>query len=55
MAIQSILFFDEKILEIFTDSKYLKDGIESWIYKWKQNDGKHQIKKQLKIKTYGLN
>ena len=44
-AIQSILFFDEKNeLEIFTDSKYLKDGIESWIYKWKQNGWKTSTK-----------
>ena len=50
-AIQSILFFDEKNeLEIFTDSKYLKDGIESWIYKWKQNGWKTSNKKPVKNK-----
>ena len=50
-AIQSILFFDEKNeLEIFTDSKYLKDGIESWIYKWKQNGWKTSNKKTVKNK-----
>ena len=50
-AIQSILFFDEKNeLEIFTDSKYLKDGIESWIYKWKQNGWKTSNKKAVKNK-----
>lgn len=50
-AIQSILFFDKKNeLEIFTDSKYLKDGIESWIYKWKQNGWKTSNKKAVKNK-----
>ena len=50
-AIQSILFFDEKNeLEIFTDSKYLKDGIESWIYKWKQNGWKTSNKKAVNNK-----
>ena len=50
-AIQSILFFDKKNeLEIFTDSKYLKDGIESWIYKWKQNGWKTSNKKTVKNK-----
>ena len=50
-AIQSILFFEEKNeLEIFTDSKYLKDGIESWIYKWKQNGWKTSNKKAVKNK-----
>ena len=50
-AIQSILFFDKKNkLEIFTDSKYLKDGIESWIHKWKQNGWKTSNKKAVKNK-----
>ena len=50
-AIQSILFFDKKNeLEIFTDSKYLKDGIESWIHKWKQNGWKTSNKKTVKNK-----
>ena len=50
-AIQSILFFDEKNeLEIFTDSKYLKDGIEKWISNWKQNNWKTSAKKPVKNK-----
>ena len=37
-AIKSISYFNNKTdLQIFTDSKYLKDGIESWIHKWKEN------------------
>ena len=50
-AIKSILFFEEKSnLEIFTDSKYLKDGIESWINKWKLNGWKTSNKKHVKNK-----
>ena len=50
-AINSILYFKEKNnLEIFTDSKYLKDGIESWIHKWKENGWKTSNKKPVKNK-----
>ena len=50
-AIKSILYFKEKKeLKIFTDSKYLKDGIESWIHKWKTNDCKTSNKKPVKNK-----
>ena len=37
-------------MEIYTDSKYLKDGIESWIYKWKSNGWKTANKKPVKNK-----
>ena len=47
-AINSILYFKEKKdLNIYTDSKYLKDGIESWIYKWKNNGWKTASKKPV--------
>ena len=37
-AIKSIAYFENRSnLEIFTDSKYLKDGIERWILNWKKN------------------
>ena len=50
-AIQSVVYFKEKTnLEIFTDSKYLKDGIENWIYKWKSNGWKTANKKDVKNK-----
>ena len=50
-AIQSVVYFKEKTnLEIFTDSKYLKDGVESWIYKWKSNGWKTANKKPVKNK-----
>ncbi len=48
-AINAISYFKIKEnLEIFTDSKYLKDGIESWIHKWKTNGWKTSNKKPVK-------
>ena len=48
-AINAILYFKKKeSLEIFTDSKYVKDGIEKWIHKWKQNGWKTSNKKPVK-------
>ena len=38
------------IFKIYTDSKYLKDGIESWIHKWKKNGWKTSSKKNVKNK-----
>ena len=50
-AINAVLYFkEENYLEIFTDSKYLKDGIESWIHKWKVNNWKTSNKKPVKNK-----
>ena len=42
-------------ITIYTDSQYVKLGITEWIKKWIIIIGKHQKKKMLKIKTYGLN
>ncbi len=48
-AINAISYFEErKNLEIFTDSKYVKNGIESWIYNWKKNGWKTSNKKPVK-------
>ena len=35
-------------VEIYTDSKYLKDGITEWIINWKKNDWKTSNKKTVK-------
>ena len=35
-------------IEINTDSKYVKDGIENWIRKWKSNGWKTANKKDVK-------
>ena len=37
-------------ISIFTDSKYVKDGIESWILKWKKNGWKTAVNKPVKNK-----
>ena len=53
-AIEGLSYFEERThIEIFTDSNYLKDGIESWIHSWKKMDGKRPQKNLLKIKNYG--
>ncbi len=50
-AINAVKYFrDIQQLEIFTDSKYLKDGIEKWISNWKQNNWKTSAKKPVKNK-----
>ena len=50
-AIKSIAYFKNRSnLEIFTDSKYLKDGIERWILNWKKNGWKTSNKKPVKNK-----
>ena len=50
-AIKSIAYFKNRSnLEIFTDSKYLKDGIERWILNWKNNGWKTSNKKPVKNK-----
>ena len=54
-AINAISYFKIKQdLIIFTDSKYLKDGIESWIHKWKLNNWKTTTKKPVKNKDLWL-
>ena len=37
-------------ITIFTDSKYVKDGITEWIKKWKLNNWKSSNKKPVKNK-----
>ena len=37
-------------ITIFTDSKYVKDGITDWIKKWKVNNWKNSNKKPVKNK-----
>ena len=50
-AIYALLKTEEsKKIKIYTDSKYLKDGIEKWINNWKKNDWKNANKKDVKNK-----
>ena len=48
-AIKAIKYFKKKIIiNIYTDSKYLKDGITIWIKKWRLNGWKTSNKKKVK-------
>ena len=50
-AIKALEYFElKKDLIIYTDSKYVKDGIESWITNWKKNGWKTSTKKIVKNK-----
>ena len=37
-------------VELFTDSKYVMDGITQWIHNWKKNNWKTSAKKEVKNK-----
>ena len=48
-AIKALTYIKEKTkVNIYTDSKYLKDGITIWIKKWKLNGWKTSNKKNVK-------
>jgi len=50
-AIEALKYFiDEKNITLITDSKYVKDGIQSWIQNWKKNGWKTASKKPVKNK-----
>ena len=50
-AIEALKYFNDKsIINIYTDSKYVKEGIESWIANWKNNGWKTASKKPVKNK-----
>ena len=50
-AIKALEYFEtKKDLTIYTDSKYVMDGIESWIINWKKNGWKTSTKKIVKNK-----
>ena len=50
-AIEALKYFkDQQDIIIVTDSKYVKDGIESWIINWKKNGWKTSTKKIVKNK-----
>jgi len=48
MALKKIK--EKSEITIFTDSKYVKDGITDWIKKWKLNNWKSSNKKPVKNK-----
>ena len=48
-AIQALKYFeDSEKITLFTDSQYVKNGIESWINNWKKNGWKTASKKPVK-------
>jgi len=55
-TIKALKYFKDKSnIIIFTDSKYVIDGINNWIFKWKQNNWKTANKKEVKNKELWLN
>ena len=50
-AIEALKYFhDKENITLITDSKYVKDGIQSWIQNWKKNGWKTASKKPVKNK-----
>ena len=50
-AINALKYFKTfKNIKLITDSKYVKDGIQSWIQNWKKNGWKTSSKKPVKNK-----
>ena len=48
-AIKSLGFFKEKVSAlIYTDSKYVMNGVNAWIHSWKKNNWKTSSKKDVK-------
>tara|TARA_Y100001958_G_scaffold155119_1_gene145176 strand:+ start:611 stop:1045 length:435 start_codon:yes stop_codon:yes gene_type:complete len=51
-AIEGLSILKEPcIVELFTDSKYVMDGITQWIQNWKKNNWKTSAKKEVKNKS----
>ena len=54
-AIEALKYFSETSkINMITDSKYVKEGIESWIVNWKKNGWKTSTKKPVKNKDLWL-
>jgi ribonuclease HI len=50
-AIQGLKALKEQCnVDLFTDSKYVMDGITKWIHNWKKNNWKTAAKKEVKNK-----
>ena len=50
-ATEALKYFTERsIINLYTDSKYVKEGIETWIVNWKKNGWKTTSKKTVKNK-----
>ena len=53
-VIKSLKLVKKKELSIITDSQYVKNGIEVWIFKWKKNGWMTAEKKPVKNKDLWL-
>ncbi len=54
-AIEALRYFTKaQNITLITDSKYVKDGIQSWIQNWKKNGWKTAAKKPVKNKDLWL-
>tara|TARA_A100000164_G_C21405949_1_gene539964 strand:+ start:43 stop:483 length:441 start_codon:yes stop_codon:yes gene_type:complete len=53
-VIKALKLMKKKELSIITDSKYVKNGIEVWIFKWKKNGWMTAEKKPVKNKDLWL-
>ncbi len=51
-VIEALVCLKDKTMpvEIFTDSNYVKDGIEKWIFNWKKNGWRTANKSEVKNK-----
>ena len=50
-AIEALKYFENmQTIKLITDSKYVKDGIQTWIQNWKKNGWKTAAKKPVKNK-----
>ena len=48
-AINALKYFEKvQMINLYTDSQYVKNGIESWIKNWKKNGWKTASKKPVK-------
>ena len=48
-TIEALKYFkNSKIIDLYTDSKYVKNGITEWINNWKINGWKNAAKKSVK-------
>jgi len=47
-VISALKYVKKENIELFTDSKYTKDGIEKWILNWKKNGWKTANKQDVK-------
>tara|TARA_B100000674_G_C37530499_1_gene773613 strand:- start:71 stop:484 length:414 start_codon:yes stop_codon:yes gene_type:complete len=47
-VISALKYVKKENIELFTDSKYTKDGIEKWIVNWKKNGWKTANKQDVK-------